>query len=79
MDVPRTRRSLEGLAKTAREFARPAGLGELSISVTPAAAPEAGLTENFRGLGVDRLIWLMPQNEADIMRMIERLAVLNGV
>ena len=78
MDVPGLRRSLEGLARAARGYSRPVGLGKLEISVTPRAAPDAALTESFAQLGVERLIWLMPQTEADIMRMIERIAGLDN-
>ena len=79
LDVATTRRSLEGLARARQEYARPAQLGPMSISITPRTAPEASMTEAFAAIGVDRLIWLMPQTEDDIMRMIERLAVLTGV
>ena len=79
LDVATTRRSLEGLARARQQYERPASLGELSISITPRTAPEASLSEQFGALGVNRLIWLMPPAEADIMRMIERLAVLTGV
>ena len=76
LDVPGLRRSLEGLARAARALPRPADLGRLEISVTPRAVPDAALSEQFAQLGVDRLIWLMPQTEADILRMIERIAAL---
>ena len=77
MDVPGTRRSLEGLAKAARGYQRPKALGKLEISITPLAVPDNALVESFAQIGVDRLIWLMPQTEADIMRMIERIAALH--
>lgn len=74
LDVAATRRCLEGLRQLADQHARPEGLGRLEITVTPRAAPDASAIDEYAALGVDRLVFLMPQDERGILRLIESLA-----
>ena len=52
--------SVAGLAATARHVQRPAGLGELEISVTPRGPITPELAEQFALAGVHRLVLLAP-------------------
>lgn len=49
---------LEGLRKAAGEAPRPAGLGELEITVTPPPGVDAEGVRRFAALGVERLVLL---------------------
>jgi probable F420-dependent oxidoreductase len=63
LDVPETRRYVEALRQLAKERERPAGLGPLEITVTPAGPLDRSLAEQYAELGVDRLV-LLPQPDA---------------
>ena len=52
--------SVAGLAATARHVQRPAGLGELEISVMPRGPITPELAEQFALAGVHRLVLLAP-------------------
>jgi probable F420-dependent oxidoreductase len=56
LDLPATERCLAGLAEAARTVERPAALGPLEISITPAAALDAALAQRYIQAGVHRLI-----------------------
>lgn len=67
---------------------RPAELGRLEITVTPAEALDPGLLRRYRDLGVDRLVLLPgmgatpgerhhPVPEAEIVRTIEKAAAMS--
>ena len=66
LDLDGTRRALEGLRAAAAEIARPAGLGQLEISITPGRGVGVDLAtvEKYAALGVHRLI-LMPSAKLD--------------
>jgi probable F420-dependent oxidoreductase len=66
LDMDGTRRALHGLREAARQHARPADLGGLEISVTPAGAMviDRARAAEFAALGVHRLI-LMPSPKLD--------------
>jgi hypothetical protein len=51
------------LRQLAKEHERPAGLGRLEITVTPAGPLDRSLAEQYAELGVDRLV-LLPQPDA---------------
>jgi probable F420-dependent oxidoreductase len=73
LDESATGRCLDGLGRAAGEIDRPAGLGRLSISVTPAGLLTAERVTAFAGLGVDRLV-PMPRANAtrdDVLATIE--------
>jgi probable F420-dependent oxidoreductase len=56
LDEVATARCLAGLAAAALEVERPASLGPLEVSITPAAELDRELTQRYADLGVHRLI-----------------------
>ncbi len=67
LDLERTAACLAGLAEAARTAVRPAALGRLEISVTPAGNLDLDLVKRYADLGVDRLIALFPRGNDDPM------------
>ena len=65
LDVDATRRCVEGLQTAMERFERPADLGPLEISVTPAMRLDRDTVKQFEDLGVHRLIALTPQRSAE--------------
>jgi probable F420-dependent oxidoreductase len=63
LDVRETRRYVGALRQLAQEYERPAGLGRLELTVTPAGPLDAAAVERYAELGVDRLV-LLPQPDA---------------
>jgi len=63
--------SLAGLAEAARRVERPAGLGELEISVTPRGRITPPLAAAFAAAGVHRLVLLAPPAPDGAARAIE--------
>jgi probable F420-dependent oxidoreductase len=63
--------SLAGLAAAAGQVERPAGLGELEISVTPRGRLTPGLAAEFARAGVHRLVVLAPTAPDGPARTIE--------
>ena len=55
-DVAATAAMLRALEETAKQVERPAGLGKLSITVTPPGPVDADTARRFEDLGVDRLV-----------------------
>jgi probable F420-dependent oxidoreductase len=57
-----TRRALDGLREAAAQYARPAALGDLEISITPGrgVAVDLATCEAYAALGVHRLIVMPP-------------------
>lgn len=77
LDLERTTAALEGLRRAARDHARPAALGALEISITPAGKLDVETVQRFADLGVHRLIvsrW--GQSEAEVMQTVEHVAAL---
>jgi probable F420-dependent oxidoreductase len=66
--------SLAGLAVAADRVARPAGLGELEISVTPRGRMTPELAAEFAQVGVHRLVLLAPPTADGFARTIETAA-----
>ncbi len=67
LSLETTKQCIAGLAAAAAKQPRPAHLGELEISVTPAAKLEAATVDAFAELGVHRLIvsrWATTDAEA---------------
>jgi len=66
LDVDGTAQALAGLRTAAQQYARPAHLGPLEISITPGrgAGVDLATAEKFTALGVHRLI-LMPSPRLD--------------
>jgi probable F420-dependent oxidoreductase len=85
LTLDETERSVEELRRTAERHERPAELGELEISVTPAGTFDEHHVAQFAALGVDRLI-VLPRPDAvgrlrhapvpvdDILRNIDRVS-----
>ena len=68
---------IEGLKAAQRECARPAALGTLEISVTPAGKLDADVVKRFADLGVHRLIVSrMAATESDVLALVDRIAEL---
>jgi len=79
LDVDATARCVEGLREAAKRIERPAGLGPLEISVTPAVGLDRDTVKRFEDLGVQRLIPLSPARNADeVVEFIERTAQSTG-
>ena len=63
--------SLAGLVAAAERVSRPAGLGELEISVTPRGRMTPALVTEFARAGVHRLVLLAPPTADGVARTIE--------
>lgn len=78
LDPAATARCLEGLRAAEREHGRPAELGPLEISITPAAGIGAETVKTYGDLGVHRLIFYRPTGTPeDTLAVIDRIAELN--
>ncbi len=79
LDVDATARCVEGLREAAKRIERPAELGPLEISVTPAVGLDRETVKRFEDLGVQRLIPLSPARNGDeVVEFIERTAESTG-
>lgn len=67
LDAERTRQCLDGLAAAGAAHSRPAALGRLELSVTPAGNLDLDTARRYADLGVDRLIVLFPRSGADAL------------
>jgi probable F420-dependent oxidoreductase len=77
LDLDATARCTEGLRAAQREQRRPAALGELEISVTPAGKLDADTVKRFTDLGVHRLVVSRrATTEADLLATVDRIAEL---
>jgi probable F420-dependent oxidoreductase len=65
LDLEATRKCVEGLRAAEASVERPAALGRLEISVTPAGPLDADRVARFAALGVDRLVLLPAGSSAD--------------
>ncbi len=75
LDVDATARCVEGLREAAKRIERPAELGPLEISVTPAVGLDRDTLKRFEDLGVQRLIPLSrARNGDEVVEFIERTA-----
>jgi alkanesulfonate monooxygenase SsuD/methylene tetrahydromethanopterin reductase-like flavin-dependent oxidoreductase (luciferase family) len=63
LDVLETGRLVRGLRQLAGECERPAGLGPLELTVTPAGPLDKASVDRYAELGIDRLV-LLPQPDA---------------
>jgi alkanesulfonate monooxygenase SsuD/methylene tetrahydromethanopterin reductase-like flavin-dependent oxidoreductase (luciferase family) len=63
LDVPQTRGYVETLRQLAQEYERPAELGRLELTITPAGSLDKAVVDQYADLGVDRLV-LLPQPDA---------------
>ena len=75
LDVDATARCLEGLREARKRVERPAALGELEISVTPAGPVDRDTFARFEALGVNRLVIFAPGGTAaEAVASVERAA-----
>jgi probable F420-dependent oxidoreductase len=80
LDLDATARALDGLRQAADAVARPAGLGPLEISVTPAGALDRDLVRRYEDLGVHRLVVLGLRRTVDeMLALVERGAAAAGL
>jgi probable F420-dependent oxidoreductase len=64
LDPPATQQCMDALQRVAAEHERPAELGRLEITVTPAGELDSSTVARYEELGVDRLV-LLPQPDAE--------------
>ncbi len=77
LDLEGTRRCIEGLRAAQRECVRPAGLGDLEISVSPALKLEADTVKRLVDLGVHRIIVTgRARTEADALELVRKSAAV---
>ncbi len=75
LDLDGARKCIAGLREAEQRDGRPAELGTLEISVTPAVALDRDTGRRFEDLGVDRLIPLSMERSADgLVEFVEKLA-----
>ena len=79
LNVEATARCIEALKTAQREQQRPASLGELEISVTPAGKVDGDTVKRFADLGVHRLIVYRPaSSEDDALAKLSQVAELQA-
>jgi probable F420-dependent oxidoreductase len=79
LDVAAAARCIEGLKAARRDGGRPAELGDLEISITPAGKLDADTVRRFADLGVQRLIVSRrAATEADMLMGVDKIAQLNA-
>ena len=79
MNLETTAKCIAGLRAAQRQHQRPAALGALEISVTPAGKLDADVVKRYADLGVDRLIvsrWAASQ--AEVLKTVEYVAELQA-
>jgi len=75
LDLKTTQRCVTGLRAAQRSVERPAELGPLEISVTPAGPLDADAVSRFEDLGVERLVVLTLAGSAeDLIAIVEKTA-----
>lgn len=67
LDADKTAACIEGLRTAAERYERPAALGELEITVTPAGRTDVDAVARFSALGVHRLV-LLPRHRPGVDR-----------
>jgi probable F420-dependent oxidoreductase len=78
LDPEATARCLDALRAAERRYDRPAALGPLEVSVTPAGKVGRDTARRFADIGVHRLIIRgASRNEADVLATIDRIAALS--
>ena len=74
LDLDNTKRCLEGLRAAEQASERPAELGTLELSITPAVPLDRDTVRRYEDLGVDRLIPLSNERSPDgLVEFIEKL------
>jgi probable F420-dependent oxidoreductase len=79
LDVDAAARCIDGVKAAQNSSVRPAALGELEISITPAGKLDADTVKRFADLGVHRLIVSRrAATEADILAVVDKIAQLQA-
>jgi len=79
LDVEATGRCIQGLRTAAQAHARPAHLGMLEISVTPAGKLAADAVKRFADIGVHRLIVARRSTtEAEMLALVDKIDELQA-
>lgn len=79
LDADAAVRCVAGLQAAQRSAVRPAALGDLEISITPAGKLDADTVRRFADLGVHRLIVSRRSaTEADVLAAVDRIAELQA-
>jgi probable F420-dependent oxidoreductase len=74
LDLDAAQKCIQGLREAEREVERPAALGPLEISITPAVALDRDSVRRYQDLGVSRLIPLSMARDADgLVEFVEKL------
>jgi hypothetical protein len=74
LDLEQTARSLAELREVTGRVERPAGLGELEITITPRGIPDADTARRYAALGVHRLAIQPPTMDGEaIDELIETI------
>ena len=77
LDPDATAKCLEGLRAAEKQYGRPAHLGPLEISITPAASINAETVQRYGDLGVHRLIFYRPTGTLeDTVAVVEQIGAL---
>jgi hypothetical protein len=77
LDPAATATCLEGLRAAEKQYDRPAHLGPLEISITPAAGISAETVQQYADLGVHRLIFYRPTATLDdTVGVVEKIGAL---
>jgi probable F420-dependent oxidoreductase len=77
LDPAATAACLEGLRAAEKQYGRPAHLGPLEISITPAAGISAETVQQYADLGVHRLIFYRPTAGLDdTLAVVENIGAL---
>jgi probable F420-dependent oxidoreductase len=79
LDVEGTARCIDGLRTAQRDHGRPAELGALEISVTPAVKLDLDMVKRFADLGVHRLIVSRrTEDEGDLLAAVRQIGALQA-
>lgn len=75
LDVETTAKSIESLRLAQARFERPAGLGDMEISITPPKPPNKALLDEYAALGVTRIIPMLGfYNEDNVLSALDEMA-----
>ena len=79
LDVDAAARCIAGLEAAQRSSVRPAALGDLEISITPAGKLDLDMVKRFADIGVHRLIVSRRSaTENDVLAAVDRIAELQA-
>ena len=75
LDVDQTAKALEALELAKARYQRPAGFGDIELSLTPPKPPTRAMLEDYAALGINRLIPMLGfYNPDNILSTLDDLA-----